>query len=160
MPCAFSLGRLSTMKTLTYSIAINKPRDHVFNKLLDKSVYPGWSKAWGEGMTYEGQWIEGGHICYHDHSKGGTKVVIESMKAGEHIKTRHIAMVNPQAEEVEPTDDMMRKWIGSREDYFFRDNGDDGTTFEVVMVVDGAFQEMFDETWPKALQYFKEVCER
>jgi hypothetical protein len=28
------------MKTLSYSITINKPRDFVFSKIMDKSVYP------------------------------------------------------------------------------------------------------------------------
>lgn len=32
--------------------------------------------------------------------------------------------------------------------------------FKVVMEVDKAFQEMHDTAWPKALEYFKEVCER
>ena len=35
------------MKTLTYSIKINKPQDFVFSKITDKSVYPDWAKAWG-----------------------------------------------------------------------------------------------------------------
>ena len=34
------------------------------------------------------------------------------------------------------------------------------TTLKIVMTVDIAFKEMFDNAWPKALQYFKEVCER
>ena len=50
------------MKKLTYSIKINKPCDFVFSKITDKSVYPDWAKAWGEGMTYEGEWKEGEHI--------------------------------------------------------------------------------------------------
>lgn len=52
------------MKPLTYSIKINKSVNFVFEKLMDKSVYPAWAKAWGEGMTYEGEWQEGRHISF------------------------------------------------------------------------------------------------
>ena len=147
------------MKTLTYSIQINKPQDFVYEKIMDKSVYADWAKAWGPGMTYEGEWKVGGNISFFDDKQGGTKIVIEDMKAPEYIKAKHIAMVNPEAVEVELTDDMMKKWIGSLEEYYFKKDSDEQTTLEIVLQVDEAFQEMFDGTWPKALQYFKEICE-
>ncbi|WP_422082119.1 SRPBCC family protein [Ulvibacterium sp.] len=147
------------MKKLTYSTIINKPRDFVFDKLTDKSIYPQWAKAWGDGMTYEGKWKKGGYMSYFDHSQGGTKVIFEDLKPNEYIRARHIAMVNPDNVEVELTDDMMKKWIGSLEEYYFKEEGSDITKFEIVMTVDEAFREMFDNAWPKALDYFKEVCE-
>jgi hypothetical protein len=147
------------MKKLTYSITINKPVEIVYNKIMDKSVYPEWAKAWGEGMTYEGEWKQGGYISFFDNTQGGTKVIIEELKLNNFIKSKHIAMVNPQNIEVELTDEMMKKWIGSREDYFFKKDGEEKTTLEIVMEVDDAFQKMFDAAWPKALLYFKEICE-
>lgn len=147
------------MKTLKYSIQINKPQEFVFNKIIDKSVYADWAKAWGEGMTYDGEWKEGGHIAFFDNTQGGTKVVIESFKPFEHIKAKHIAMVNPKAVEVELTDDMMKKWIGSLEQYYFHKDADDQTTLEVIVKTDEAFEEMM-KAWDKALQYFKEICEK
>ncbi len=146
------------MKKLTYSIKISKPQDFVFKKITDKSVYPGWAKAWGEGMTYEGEWKEGEHISFIDHTQGGTKAIIEEIVTNESIRTKHVAMVNPQNIEIELTDDMMRKWIGSQENYYFKKESDTETTLEVVMIVDEAFEKMM-EAWSKALQLFKEICE-
>lgn len=146
------------MKELIYSIRINKPQDFVFNKLMDKSAYPHWAKAWGEGMTYEGEWKEGSHISYFDNSQGGTKVIIEEIIPNVSIKTRHVAMVNPQNIEVELSDDMMRKWIGSQENYFFIKDNEKETTLKVIMIADEAFEEMMN-AWNEALQYFKEACE-
>ena len=147
------------MKTLTYSIQINKPQDFVYKKIMDKSVYADWAKAWGPDVTYQGEWKIGGTISFFDKTQGGTKIVIEDMKDGEYIKAKHIAMVNPEAVEVELTDDMMKKWIGSLEEYYFKKDSEQQTTLEIVLQVDEAFQEMFDGTWPKALEYFKEICE-
>ena len=146
------------MKKLTYSIKINKPQDFVFNKITDKSVYPDWAKAWGEGMTYEGEWKEGEYISFFDQTQGGTKVIIEELVPNELIKAKHIAMVNPQNIEVELTDDMMRKWVGSQEIYYFKRESDTETILEVVMITDEAFEKMM-EAWSKALQYLKEICE-
>ena len=146
------------MKKLTYSIKINKPQDFVFNKITDKSVYPDWAKAWGEGMTYEGEWKEGEYISFFDQTQGGTKVIIEELVPNELIKAKHIAMVNPQNIEVELTDDMMRKWVGSQEIYYFKRESDTETILEVVMITDEAFEKMM-EAWSKALQFFKEICE-
>ena len=146
------------MKELIYSIVINQPQDFVFNKFMDKSAYPKWAKAWGEGMTYEGEWKEGSHISYFDNSQGGTKVIVEEIVPNESIKTKHVAMVNPENIEVELKDDMMRKWIGSQENYFFTKENESKTTLKVVMIADEAFEEMMN-AWNKALQYFKEVCE-
>ena len=111
-------------------------------------------------MRCEGEWREGDYMSFFEgDNKGGTKVLVEEIKPGEHIKTKHVAMVDPQNVEIEPADEMSKKWIGSREDYYFKAASDNETTLEVMMTVDEAFQEMFDETWPKALQYFKEICE-
>ncbi|WP_452223559.1 hypothetical protein [Lacinutrix chionoecetis] len=82
------------MKKLTYNIVIDKSRDYVFDKLTDKSVYPEWSKAWGDGMTYEGEWEKGGKISFFDHSRGGTKVILEEFRPHDYIRAKHIAMVN------------------------------------------------------------------
>ena len=147
------------MKTLTYSITINKPRDFVFEKITDKAVYPDWAKAWGDGMTYEGEWKKGGNISFFAHSQGGTKVVFEELIPNEYIRAKHIAMVNPLNEEVELTDEMMQKWIGSLEEYRFHKEREAIAKLEIIMTVDESFQEMFDNAWPKALKYFKGVCE-
>lgn len=148
------------MKKLIYNIIINKTKDYVFNKLIDKTVYPEWSKAWGDGMIYKGEWKKGEKISFFDNSQGGTKVILEEFEPHEYIRAKHIAMVDQDNNEKELTDDMMKKWIGSLEEYFFKEESNQITKLEIVMTVDKAFQEMFDTAWPKALKYFKEVCEK
>lgn len=147
------------MITLTYTIDINKPADTVFATITNKSVYPKWAKAWGNGMTYVGEWKEGTHMSFFDNSQGGTKVLFEVLEPNTYIKAKHVAMVNMDNEEIPLTDDMMKKWIGSLEEYRFRKTSANSTSLEIKMTVDKVFKPMFDTSWPKALQYFKEVCE-
>ena len=126
--------------------------------MIDKSVYPGWAKAWGEGMTYDGGWMVGKHISFYDDTQGGTKALLEKFITNEAIEMKHIAMVNPQLIEISATDDMIRKWIGSEEKYYFKKVTDIETKIEVVMVADEAFEEMMN-AWTKALELLKEICE-
>jgi len=126
--------------------------------MTDKSVYPQWAKAWGEGMDYKGEWKEGEHIAFFDQSQGGTKVHVEKLVPNELIKTTHVAMVNTEAAEIELSDEMMKKWIGSKENYYFKAEGDSTTLLEVEMITDEAFEEMM-QAWPKALESLKEICE-
>ncbi len=126
---------------------------------MDKSVYPEWAKAWGKEMTYEGDWKKDGKISFFDQTQGGIKVIIEELKPNEYVRARHIAMVDAKNIEVELTDEMMRKWIGSLDEYYFKKESNNVTTLEVVITTKEVFQEMLDGTWPKALQYLKEICE-
>lgn len=146
------------MKTLTYSIKINKPSDVVFQKVTDKSVYSDWAKAWGEGMIYEGEWKAGEHVSFFTKTQGGTKAIIEAIVPNEMIRLKHVAIVNPLNVQCEVTDDMMRKWIGSEENYYFRKESETATILEIVMVADEAFEKML-EPWSQALQFIKEICE-
>ena len=146
------------MKRLIYSVEINRPVELVFSKMLDKSVYRRWAAAWGEGMTFEGEWKQGANISFFDQSQGGTKVIIEEFIPNELIKARHIAMVNAENIEQELSDEMMRKWIGSEENYYFKSGGDSKTTLEIEIVTDEAFEEMMG-AWPEALRLLKEICE-
>ena len=146
------------MKTLTYSITINTPVDVVFEKITDNTVFTSWTKPWGEGMTATGAWQEGEHLVFADPSGSGTKALVEEIKPNEYIKMKHVAMIAEGDKEIEEMDEVMKKWIGAREDYFFKTNENDDTEFTVIIEADEAFEEMM-EAWHEALKLFKEVCE-
>ena len=48
--------------------------------------------------------------------------------------------------------------IKSKENYYFKAEGDSTTLLEVEMITDEAFEEMM-QAWPKALESLKEICE-
>lgn len=149
------------MKTYTYSIEINKPVESVFNTVTSLEAYPKWTKAWsenGEAMGVQGSWQEGTTISFFDSTGSGTKALIEEVKPNECIKMKHIAMVTNKDEDIVELDDVMKKWIGSREDYFFTAIDENTTKFEAVNTTDEMFEEMLG-AWPQALKYLKEVCE-
>lgn len=146
------------MNTYTFSIVIDCPVQKVYPLLMDQSQYHKWSSSWGSVQQMIGTWEVGGYVSFIDSEQRGTKVLIEEMVPNRHILTKHIAMVDGINQELEPTDDVMKAWIGTREDYFFESSGEQ-TTLTITMVMDEAFSSMAQEGWPKALQQFKEMCE-
>ena len=146
------------MKTLNYTVTINENPERVFHVLLDKSVYADWAKAWGEGMTYQGEWKKGGHVSFFDNKQGGTKVIIEEFIPPLNIKAKHIAMVDTNGNELEPSDEMMRKWIGSQENYQLSKLDEDSTRLDITVVTDPIFEEMM-KPWNEALLLLKGLCE-
>lgn len=146
------------MKTLTYSIKINKPAHVVFEKITDNTVFPRWAKAWGDDMKCVGNWKEGESLCFTDASGSGTKAVVEEIKPNESIKMKHTAMVAEGNKEVAEMDDTMKKWVGTFEEYDFTTNSDSETTLKVVIVTDEVFEEMMG-AWNQALEYFRVACE-
>ena len=146
------------MKKLTFKTTISRPVEQVFNKIMDPTSFADWAKAWGDGMTMSGDWQVGGHMIFADAEGSGTKARIEAIVPNDCIKMRHVAMVNQDGAEVTELDEVMRKWIGAREDYFFTTVSDSETELTVVIEADEAFEPMM-QAWNQALVYFKEICE-
>ncbi|BDX06905.1 hypothetical protein [Planctobacterium marinum] len=146
------------MKTLNYATIIEQPPAIVFAVMTDKALYPEWAKAWGEGMTYTGEWQLGAHLSFLDEQRGGTKVVIEEFVQDKVIKCRHIAMVSPDNIEIQVMDNTMQKWVDTQENYYFYDHGQNATQLEVEMVTDEMFEGMM-ANWTIALQLLKVLCE-
>lgn len=146
------------MKTLNYSTIIEQTPDKVFAMMINKDCYPDWAKAWGKGMTFVGEWELGEHLSFMDKERGGTKVLIEEFTLGKVIKCRHVALVNPQNIEIQAMDDVMKKWLGTKEIYYFHRYEDSSTRLEVVMETDETFEGML-ANWTIALQFLKDLCE-
>jgi hypothetical protein len=146
------------MKTLKYSITIDKPVNVVFDTIQDKSVYADWAKPWGEGMTYEGEWKEGSHLSFFDTSGQGTKALVKEVIQNVSIKMEHTTMVENRNKEVTDLDETMQKWIGSQEEYHFKAIDDETTELTIIIEADEAFEPMM-QAWNQALKYFKDICE-
>ncbi|MES2649830.1 MAG: SRPBCC domain-containing protein [Bacteroidota bacterium] len=146
------------MKKLTYRSLINAPKEKVWDLMLSHGSYETWSGAGWEGSTYDGQWKEGENIRFISPSGEGTLVHITELKPADFLKAEHIAILQKGGAE-DRTSDLAKTWIGSKENYFF--TGINGTTELVVEIeADPAWEKMFADGWPAALNKLKEICEK
>jgi len=107
------------IQTYTYEIIIDQPVEAVYQRFIQASEYPKWSKAWGPHQQMIGSWENGSTVTFIDHEHGGAKVLVEDIKPYSHIKTKHIAMTTKDHQEIEHMDEVMKVWIGTLEEYYF-----------------------------------------
>ncbi len=145
------------IKTLHYSVTINASKEKVWNTMIDSKKYNQWAKAFSADSQFDGQWKQGAHINFIDPAMGGTKALLEEIKPHDRIHARHIAMINKDGSE-DRESEVAKKWIGTTETYTFQENNGLTELF-IETRTDEAYEKMFSNSWPKALELLKALCE-
>lgn len=142
------------MKKIHYQIEINCPKEQVFPIMLDKKHYRKWTAEFNPTSHYEGTWEEGSQILFLGETETGEKAgmqsVIEKHVPNKFISIRHLGMLD-KGKETAFEDDLYENY------YLEEKNG--STLLKVEMDTEDDWVDYFKETWPKALQKLKEVCE-
>lgn len=146
------------MKTLNYTIKIKAPREVVWKKMIAPDSYQIWTKAFSEHVSlYEGDWKEGTEIKFFSPGRGGTVAYLEKVTPFEEIRAKHVGMIDPE-DNIIRSGEGVAHWLGTKEEYYFSE--DQGvTTLKVRMEVYPDFIEMFEESWPRALESLKKLVE-
>lgn len=143
---------------LHYEILINAPKQRVWETMIDSATYNDWAKAFSDGSSFEGEWGEGNTMLFFDAKQGGTKAVLKTFKPYDHMLAEHVAMVDPNKAPLD--NEAVQNWLGTTEEYVFEETENGGTKLMINMKTHEQFKEMFDGTWPKALELLKEICEK
>lgn len=160
----------SLMEKLHFSIAINAPKEKVWDTMLEDKTYREWTTAFSPGSYYEGSWDEGSKILFlapdNSGKLGGMTSVIAENRPHEFISIKHLGGVKDGVEDT--TIEAMQAWAGALENYTFHET--DGTTEVVVDIIGNGnneetkeskeMAEMFKDMWPNALQKLKELAEK
>lgn len=142
-----------TLQRLQFSIDINAPRERVWDVLWDDATYRDWTSAFAEGSHAVSDWNEGSRIQFLDPRSGsGMLAVIETKRPPEFMSFRHIAEIK-DGQEQPPAD-----WSGAHENYTLTERIG-GTVLTVDLDAPAAYREMFEGTFPKALQRVKTLAE-
>ncbi len=144
------------MKKLRYSISINSPREKVWDAMLGPETYRKWTEAFTEGSYYEGSWQKGARIRFLSPSGEGMTSEIAENRKHEFVSIRHLGFVKGGVDDRESPE--AKAATPAYENYSFKEKA--GVT-EVNVEMDSteAYESMFNEMWPKALQKLKQICE-
>ncbi len=148
------------MKKLTFDIDVAASREKAFNCMIGASTYPVWTKEFNPTSHYVGDWSEGSKMLFvgtdKDGNKGGMVSRIAINRPNEYISIEHLGMLEGDKEITKGED--IAAWAGARENYRFTEvDGKTRITVEMDMVE--SHEQYFTETWPKALQQLKQLCE-
>lgn len=148
------------MKKLNFSIDIDAPKEKVWDTMLSDASYREWTEAFAEGSHYVGDWNEGSKILFlgpgEEGEMGGMVSRIKENRPHEYISIEHLGVIENGVEDT--SSDAVEGWAGSLENYTFKEK-DGATRVLVEMDTLEEYEEMFLDTWPRALQKLKDLAE-
>lgn len=148
------------MQKLDFKIAINASINTVYSITIDKRHFPIWTEIFAPNSHFEGSWDEGKILIYKcPDEKGKMQGMVNKImknKPNREIFIQPIGIIEDgkeihSGEKVKDLDE-------SFENYLFEKKGD-GTELHIRVSVFDKFEDYFNETWPKALEKLKFICE-
>jgi hypothetical protein len=152
------------MKKLKYNVKINAPVEKVYDKMLgisNKSTYEQWTSEFSPTSSYEGSWGKGNKIYFvgtdEQGKKGGMVSEIVENIPGRFVSIRHYGILNGDEEITEGPE--VEKWTGGLENYSFEQNNG---ICQVNVELDATdeLEDHMKDSFPKALDRLKEICEQ
>ena len=150
------------MKKLHFSTTIDAPTKKVWDTMLNDATYREWTRPFNAGGSwFEGDWSQGSKILFLGPGEGGELggmvSRINENRPYEYVSIEHLGFIQDGKEDT--TSDAVKKWLPAFENYTFNER--DGQT-EVVVDMDSGeeHQQMFKESWPRALAKLKELAEK
>lgn len=152
------------MKKLQFDIKINAPVNVVYDKMLGLSNitnYEAWTAMFNPTSSYEGSWKKGNKIHFigvdDKGEKGGMVSEIAENMPEKFVSIKHIGLLVAGKEILDGPD--VEKWAGGLENYAFEEI-DGITSVKIEVDVTEDFEDYMLETYPKALDKLKEICEK
>ncbi|PZX56766.1 SRPBCC domain-containing protein [Algoriphagus chordae] len=146
---------------LHFEILIKNTPAEVYRIMLEKPTYEEWTDVLSPGSTYIGTWEEGSKVLFvsqgeEGNSNGLVSKVIKNIP-NKHVDVEHIGLLKEGVEITEGEE--VEMWQGAHEKYSFKEKGAD-TLLSIDLDSTMEFEEYFTESWPKALDKVKEICEQ
>ena len=151
------------MKRVQFIVKINAPANKVYDLMLGiskKLTYEQWTALFNPTSSYEGNWNKGSKMLFVGTDENGEKggMVSEIMEniPSQFISIRHYGLVKANEEITEGPE--VEKWANGFENYTFEENNKT-TTVTVDLDTTEDFLDYMNETYPKALEKLREICE-
>ncbi len=125
--------------------------------MLDLASYKIWTTDFGPGCRYEGSWDLGSDITFLSDYEGGLAGTITQNKYLEVITITYKGWLDKNG--VLDESDASLGTKGSIEQYTFTAIDDNTTKLDIYAETSPEYHDMMAESWPKALDKLKEMCE-
>lgn len=153
-------GSAGKMVRLHFETEINAPVKKVFRLMLADKTYRQWTQLFNPTSRFEGSWEKGSKILFLGTDEQGNEAGMVS-RIKDNIPNRFISIehygVIADGKEITSGPEV-EKWAGGLENYTFEEkNGK--TLLSVDTDTTNEYKNYFEETWPRALEKIKEICE-
>lgn len=152
------------MESLMFKIIINAPAHKIYEFMLginNKSTYEQWTAVFNPTSTYEGSWNKGTKILFigidEKGEKGGMVSKIVENIPNHFVSIQHYGLFKGNEEVLEGPE--VEKWANGFENYSYEENNG-STLVSVTLDTTEDFISYMNQTYPKALEKLKELCEQ
>lgn len=147
---------MPAVKRLQWSVDIAAPASRVYQVLVGPESYGQWTSAFGDGLTFVGSWQKGQRMRFLTPQGHGVISEIAEIRPNEFISIRHLGYIADDGVE-DTSSEAIRAWAPAYENYTLTVTPR-GTKLTVEQDITDDFESM-PETWPKALEKLKALCE-
>ena len=152
------------MQKLQFKASIKAPASKVYKSMLGinkKTTYEQWTALFNPTSTYEGTWDKGSKILFlgtdEKGEKGGMVSRIAENIPNRFVSIQHYGLLKGEEEITEGPE--VEKWANGFENYTFEEK-DGATTVIVDLDTTEDFLDYMSDTYPKALDKLKKICEK
>lgn len=149
------------LETLRFEISINSPVEEVYRIMLEEKSFLEWTSEFNATSRYKGSWDKGSKILFigtdESGKAGGMVSRIKENIPSKLVSIEHLGILDGDKEITSGPD--VEGWAGALENYIFEKERD-GTRLAVELDINQQFKSYFQQTWPKALNRLKSMCEK
>ena len=152
------------MERMQFSTSINAPVATVYDKMIGKETFKQWTSVFNpssdyEGGDMEGSWTKGSKVLFVGTDKQGKREgmvgYIRENTPNQFVSIEYAGILDGEREITEGP--VAEDWQGFENYTFEEQNG--STTVTVDIDVNDQMVEYFRNTYPKALEKLREICE-
>lgn len=148
------------METMHMEISINAGAEKVYDTMLDEKKFREWTVDFNPTSHYKGSWEKGSKIIFlgtdEQGNVGGMVSRIKENVPNRFVSIEHLGIIQGDKEILSGPE--IEGWAGALENYTLTERN--GKTLLAVDVdVNQEYKDYFTETWPKALDKLKALCE-
>lgn len=151
------------MEKIKFTTEIKAPATKVYDLMLgisDKTTYEQWTALFNPTSTYKGNWNKGSKMLFlgtdeKGNQHGMVSEIAENIR-NQFVSIRHYGLLQNGEEITEGPE--VEKWANGFENYTFDEN-DEFTTVTVDLDTANDFINYMNDTFPKALEKLKVICE-
>jgi len=151
----------TALEKLTFEISIHAPVEKVYSTMLHEHHYRTWTSAFNATSHFKGSWEAGSKILFvgmdEQGNEGGMVSRIRENIPNAFVSIEHIGILQDGKEITSGKD--VDGWAGSFENYTYKKEGSNITLLTVELDSNPEYKSYFSETYPKALEILKKLCE-
>jgi len=150
-------------QNMHFEITIKASVETVYKTMLEDKTYTEWTSEFNPTSHFKGSWEKGSKILFlgtdGDGNQAGMVSRIRENIPNRFVSIEHLGIVEDGKEIY--SGQKVEEWAGALENYTFSEmEGDTLLGVDLDLDVADEYRTYFAETWPKALDKLKSICEK